>query len=51
VDIFFRNFDVDSHRVDVKFEMIGEREWKERTPQDIIADEGYGNLEDAVANV
>ena len=47
VDVFFRNLDYTAHTVDVKFDMIGDKQWKEKTPADILAQHGIGNLTDA----
>lgn len=44
VDIYFQNFDIECHKVDIKFDTIGEKEWESQTPQDRLAKKGKGNV-------
>lgn len=44
VDVYFWNQDQSNHLVEVKFDMIREREWEEKTPLDLMVAAGRGNM-------
>lgn len=44
VDVYYWNKDRSDHLIEVKFDMVREREWETRTPLDVMVESGRGNM-------